>query len=138
MGYKVVRLSPKDWDLLSEDAHMTSFGEARPKDLNRHHFVVAVTLNDDLGGYFTCMEMDSETLYVQHGGVFPPFQKTIHAAQGYVSFIEWCLKSYKRMWTRIENTNAAMIRLAMKMGFIINGTSNFKGKIYLEMMLEFT
>jgi RimJ/RimL family protein N-acetyltransferase len=134
VNYELQKLTPKEWENLAEDAHTTVFGENRPHALNRFHFVVIVLCNSELGGYFTCLEMDSETLYIQHGGVFPPFQKTIHAAQGYATFIKWGLENYKRLWTRIENTNEAMIKLALRIGFIITGNSNFGGKIYLELM----
>ena len=134
--YELRVLSNEEWALLGRTSHALTFGEMREPMLNRHHFTVAVMHSGDMGGFFTCLEMDSETLYIQHGGVLPNFQKTIHATQGYAAFIDWCEARYKRLTTKIENINAPMLRLAMKMGFLIVGTSTFKNKIYLDHLLE--
>lgn len=131
--YKLTKLLPEEWSSMSEDAHLTTFGVNRPKELDRHHFVMLVTHEKNLGGYFTCLEMDKETLYIQFGGVFPTYQKTVNASVGYALFIEWAAKNYAAVWTRIENTNIPMIRLAMKVGFLITGVSVNKEKTFLEL-----
>jgi hypothetical protein len=116
---------------------MISFGEKRSGVLNRHHFAVGGYVNEDLGGWITCLEMDSETCYIQYGGSLPNFSKSIHVVAGYCKMINLLREKYERAWTRIENTNIPMLKMAMALGFLITGTYNFNNKIYLELTNNF-
>jgi len=131
------RIIPQHWHKLAELAHTICFGEFRPESLNRHHFIVGAFVKNDLAGYFTCLEMDSETVYVQHGAAFPNQEKSIHVLPGYLKMLESLSQDYKRVWTRIENKNVAMLRLAMKAGFLVQGVYTFKQKVFVELELEF-
>lgn len=135
-GYGVEKWSNEKWEVFAQTAHALLFDQHRDTSLNRHHFVITIVFNGQLGGYFTCLEMDSETLYIQYGGAMPWFWDSFHIYPGFVKMLGWCRENYKRFWMRVENTNLAMLKMALKAGFIINGISNFKGKIYLELYQE--
>lgn len=137
MTYSARPITVEEWDEVSEFAHIAVFGEERPKDLNRHHFIVGLFVDNKLGGYFTCMEMDSETAYIQHGGVFPNFARSIHVVPGYFKMLGLLKEQYKRAWTRIESTNKAMLKMAIHAGFEIVGTYKFKDKLLIELEHNF-
>ncbi len=136
MTYSVERLESDKWIQDSELAHRLSFDAHRSKDLERIDFALVTMKDSKPHGYVTCIEMDSETVYWQIGGAFPNAKGTGAVVPCYIAMVDWCLERYRRITTRIENTNVAMLRLAMKVGFLIVGTWNFKGKIYLELLLE--
>lgn len=139
MTFSIRKLSQEQWvEHLAESAHFLAFGTNRPGDIERIDFaLLMVDENDSASAYITCKEMDSETLYWQYGGAMPKYKETIYAYQGYALFIGWAFDHYKRVFTRIENTNLAMLKLALKLGFVVTGTNTFKGKIYLELLNEF-
>lgn len=132
----VEKILPQYWHKLGELAHTICFGEHRPESLNRHHFIIGVFGNKELAGYFTCLEMDSETVYIQHGGVFPNYEKTVNVVPGYLKMLELLSGDFRRAWTRIENKNSSMIKMALKAGFIIQGVYVFKRKTFVELEVE--
>lgn len=131
------KIPAEEWKVLDELSHTICFGEKRPSDLNRHHFVMAGFLGKELMGYTTCIEMDSETVYLQHGGAFPNYEKSLYVLQSYKALLDSLRPTYKRAWTRVKNTNLVMLKLALKMGFLITGTYQFKGDTLVELELEF-
>lgn len=137
MTITTARFNASNWESISKDAHTAIFGEVRPDTLNRHHFVVVVFGDKKIGGYFTCLEQDSETVYIQYGGVFPNFKESIYVLRGYAEMLKDLAVDFKRAWTRIENTNIPMLKMALKMGFVIMGTYFFNGKLFLELTKEF-
>lgn len=137
MRYEARLITPKEWDEIAIQAHTTVFGEERDNSLNRHTYVVGVFVDRVLGGYFTCIEMDSETIYIQYGGVFPNFEKTLHVLPGYKAMLTVLKERYLRAWTRIENTNLSMLKMALHFGFLVVGTYTFKNKLFLELENNF-
>jgi len=117
-------------------ASLSAFGGSRSADLDRAQFAIVSFRNEKPTGYVTCIEMDSETVYWQVGGAFDGVKRTLDVVPSYLKMIDWALERYKRITTRIENTNIEMLHLAMKMGFRIVGTWNFKNQIYLELLNE--
>jgi hypothetical protein len=72
VSFYIKKVSQQDWNMLSKDAHMISFGVIRDPSLDRISFaLIAVDNQGEVSGYVTCVEMDSETLYWQHGGAMP-------------------------------------------------------------------
>ena len=138
--FSVQQVFAKDWiGRFSEDAYLASFGSIRPAELERFDFsIIAIDEGNNISGFITCKEMDSETLYWQNGGAFKNYGKTIHVVGGYRSFLRWAKERYKRVTTRIENTNYPMLKLALSVGFLIIGTCVVNNKIYLELINEFT
>jgi len=136
---KVMEIQKDDWMLLSEKAHLIVFNEAKMASTDRIDFAL-VTENSkgDLMNYVTCRELDSESLYWQYGGSFPGTKGSILSLRAVQALLEYCKAAeYKRVGFFVENTNLAMLKMAMKCGFLITGVRNFKGVILLEHYLEF-
>lgn len=136
-SFSIKLLAPSEWERFHDDAFVASFGERRSWELDRAHFALLVV--DDGGapsGYVSCIEMDSETLYWQHGGALPNYKGTLYSIQGYRKLIDWCRTDYHRITTRIENTNLAMLKMALQIGFLIQGTFTHKGQLFVELCFE--
>lgn len=117
--------------------YIDAFSHSKSSDLEKCDFVLLCKdYKNEVVGFVTCHEMDSETLYWQFGGASKKVKNTINVSSHYVSFINWSLERYQRVTTRIENTNTSMLRIALKCGFLIYGVWNFKNKIYLELCNE--
>ncbi len=118
-------------------AYAKTFHELRPAHLERPDFVLFCEYKERPCGFVTCIEMDSETVYWQFGGLFDEVKSTIAARSAISGCIEKMReKGFKRISTRVENTNLRMLRLEMKFGFLVVGTYTFKNKIYLELVNE--
>lgn len=135
---KVEMLLPDRWKQFSENAHAIAFGKRKSVYEERIDFaLVATTDSGELVGYVTVKEMDARSVYWQFGGAFPPGKGTVHVWKGYKALLEWTALRYERMTTLIENTNTAMLRLALQAGLRIIGTRTYKGEVLLEHAIEF-
>lgn len=137
MKIEVVQLSPKQWEQLSEKAHLVAFDTHKPKEWDRIDFALLAQNEKDLMGYVTCREHDAESLYWQYGGAFPGTRETSLSFSVYRELIAFCQKKYKRLSTLIGNENVAMLKMAMKVGFRIVGVRVHQGRVLLEHVLEF-
>lgn len=129
--------SPQDWNkYFAREAHIICFKEIREPEMNRIDYAL-VTFDKDIPSTFcTCRELDAESVYWQYGGVFPNIEKSVSVWKNYVGVRDYSLERYKKVFTRIQNTNLPMLKLAMQAGFIIIGVMNFKAEIFLELLLE--
>ncbi|MEZ0392071.1 MAG: hypothetical protein ACAH59_07655 [Pseudobdellovibrionaceae bacterium] len=134
----IEKISLSEWkELHMENMFEDVFDGQRDYELETCDFVLLVRDKYFVPvGFITCHEMDSETLYWQFGGATKKIKRTLHVAGHYVQFLKWSLTHYKRVTTRIENTNSAMLKMALSCGFLIYGVWNFKNKIYLELCNE--
>lgn len=138
MSFRVIAVEPQEWEKMSAEAHLLAFKERRPRDMDRVDFaLLALDECDKPSGYISCIEMDKETLYWQHGGAMPHIKDTVLSYKGYCDFVKWGQQHFKRITTRIENTNLVMLKMALKVGFLIRGTYTHNGKIFVELCLEF-
>lgn len=134
---QITRVSLDEWrDRFANNSYTQSFGQNRDISLERIDFAL-IAVNENPVGFVTCIEMDAETIYWQFGGAFDEIKRSLMVLTYYVSFINYCKERYKRITTRVENTNISMIRMALACGFLIQGTWNNRNKIYLELCLEF-
>jgi len=133
----VVQLSKEAWARHSEQAHLIAFKELSDAKMERIDFALVVQENDSILGYVTCREHDYSTLYWQFGGAFPGTRSTSLSFKGYLALVNWSRERYKIVTTLIENTNLVMIKMALKVGFIIHGVRCVRGKVYLELYCEF-
>lgn len=134
----VERVSPQNWSMISEHAHLVCFGTHKPKEWDRIDYaLVARDENKNLLGYVTVRELDAQTAYWQFGGAFSGAKDTIKAFRVYESFVSWASERYTRVSTYIENTNTVMMKMAMKVGYRIVGLRTFENSILLEHLLEF-
>lgn len=135
------QISPEDWALVAEQAHLLAFQERRPAEMNKISFCVTVEEKEKPGVplvFATMRELDSESIYWQYGGVFSPAQKSIKTYACYHKVSQFTKElGFKRVTTYVENTNKAMLKLAIDLGFIPIGIRNFKQQILLELLLEF-
>lgn len=135
----VVKIMPAEWRTLSEAAHLVVFSEKKSSESDRLDY--ALMVEDKLGTpmqYVTCRELDAETLHWQYGGSFPGTKDTILSYRATQLLLRYIKEAgFKRISCYVENTNAPMLKLAMKVGFLISGVRNFKGSIMLEHVKEF-
>lgn len=136
-NYEVVRLGKSVWlKELSEKAHFSTFGMMRPKESERVDFALLVSQDLDPMGYVSCIEMDSETLYWQQGGIFKHKQKSFGVYPSTRAIFNWSLKNYQYVQCRVTNQNLAMLHLGMKLGFRIVGTRCSNGILYCELQAQ--
>lgn len=117
-----------------------TFNEFRNELDEKSDFILIAFHNNSPVGFVTCLELDNETIYWQFGGAFDEIKRSYMVSEKYKGFIEYIknnYKNYKRITTKIENTNFSMIKLAMKYGFLINGVNSFKNKTFLHLINEF-
>lgn len=127
------RVSLDEWNKLSESAHLAVFKERRPPWMNTFDYALFVEEASVPMTYATCIEFDSESVYMQHGGAFPPAEKSIKAYRGYQLIMEYLRKCYLRASTRIQNTNLKMLHMAMKEGFLINGVDLLENEVFVHL-----
>ena len=138
MTVKLEKLSPSEWALISESAHMTCFKEERKKSMDRIDYALLTTRDGVPCSYVTVRELDSRSVYWQYGGAFPSAEKGIKAFNDYCSFVSWHCERYDRVTTLIENNNIAMLKMALHCGFRIIGIRYFNNSILLELLNDFT
>lgn len=135
---KVEKLSKEQWDILSYDAHVAVFKEKRPVQSNRIDYALLCT--DDykkIQGFVTIREIDHESVYWQYGGTLEQFRSTPVTFKGYCLFAERCFEEgASSISTLVENSNTPMLKLALKIGFLVIGTKAHEGKIYLDLNLR--
>ncbi len=136
---RIVRLEKEQWAELSEKAHRVVFSENKPSSMERIDFaLVAEDDESNLHSYTTCRELDATTLYWQYGGSFPGTKGTVRSLEAFRGFLRYAKEAgYERVCFYVENTNKAMLKLAMKCGFLISGIRNYKHHILVEHILEF-
>jgi len=136
MEARVEKINKGEWISMSRDAHLICFNEIRDPMMDRIDFAL-LSVRDEPLSYCTVRELDAESVYWQHGGSFPNTKGTGTAYYDYKRYAEWCFEnSYKRVTTYIENNNLNMLKIALKVGFLIIGTRTFNGHIMLELLLE--
>jgi RimJ/RimL family protein N-acetyltransferase len=130
-------LPPEEWAPMAASAHRAVFGKLLDPAGERYSFV-AVAANDaeDPVGYVAVQERGRGQAYLQFGGVFPP-GKGLPAVRAFLDFLRALRENYSEVTCLVENTNAPMLRLAQKVGFLIVGLKISGGSILLEHRLEF-
>lgn len=138
MKFLIERLTKEDWKIMAKNAILISFAELTNPEEERIDYALMVIdhENSTPAGFMTVIEMDAKTAYLQRGGVFPDHAKSVYVYNQYKACLDELKNKYDTLWTRIENKNYSMLKMALKAGFIVNGTYNQDGKLFLEMILE--
>lgn len=130
-------LTPSDWRGMAESAHLVTFGTYRPSEMDSSDGVLLFVEDLIPKGWITFKIMDRDTVYWQYGGTFPE-------ARGFktLKMYEEAIKrtkstDFKRITTKIENDNVAMLKLALHAGFRVIGVSVAQGAVLCELRLEF-
>jgi len=140
MGYKVIKIDKDEWaKLYSEKAHLICFGTEKPAHFDRIDYALLIVdeSNNIPAAYITCREYDHETVYWQFGGSMPRTRGTVGSLRCFDSAISFAKLTYKRVTFVVENTNEAMLKLALARDFLIVGTRSYHGAVLVEFMREF-
>lgn len=130
---RIVILEQKEWKKFSEAAHAVCFKEKRPVEFDRYDY--AIVAENDKGvpvAYMTVRELDGDSCYMKHGGVFPIIKDTTSAYLAYEKALLFLKNKYKNISTLVENTNTVMAKFSMKAGLRVTGVRNFKNSILVE------
>lgn len=139
MTLRVHKVDQAVWKELGASTHQIVFGENPPETQSRMDFALVVQdLTTDLYvTYVTVRELDSDTVYWGWGGAFPTFRNSSAPWRAYQAMTETTFElGYKSIFTLIENTNAPMLKFALKMGYKIIGIRHVNGCTMLEHLLE--
>lgn len=136
---QVRAITKDDWATLAERAHLIVFNEIKKPEMDRIDFALIVENESSVPlQYATCRELDAESLYLQYGGSFPGTKGTIKSIRCFNAILDWAnLAGYRRVSFLVENTNEAMLKLALSVGFLIIGVRNYRGLVLLEHAKEF-
>lgn len=135
---KIEKLSPDQWHSFSEHAHKAVFSKLKPAHMDRIDYaLLCVDDNATVLGYVTVREHDHETVYWQFGGCLDSARGTLKSFRACQAFVDFQKKVSKRVTFLVENTNAVMLKFAMKLGFKISGVRLFQGSVLVEHLLEF-
>lgn len=137
MNLSLEILSKEEWKPMSELAHKISFGKDRPSEMDRIDYAMLIKNESDPCCYATLIEIDRDSVYMQHGGAFPNVEKSVYTVKGYFMFINWLKEQYKCISTKILNKNVAMIKLALSAGLEIIGVEFNDGDIFLNLMWKY-
>lgn len=119
-------------------AHRVVFGEIMPPEYDRIDYALLVldTVANKPVGYITCRELDQETVYLKHGGAFPPIKDTVLSYSAFLLALAWLRERYKRITQLVENTNVTYLKMSMSARFRVIGLRNFQGLVLLELYTE--
>lgn len=135
---KILEIPASEWiEKFSEDAHRIVFKEIKPKAFDRIDYALLVidAVSDSPIAYVTVRETDHQTVYWQFGGAFWG-QKSTRMVQCYDLMLKYQGTKSKRMWTRIENENYPMLKLALSRQLKICGVFHLTGTTLVEMVKE--
>ena len=134
---EVKRLLPNEWNSYSESAHAIAFNEKRAPTMDRISFALLVGDGVLPLGFITCLELNAESVYIQHGGATPASIGTSKSYEVWTVMLKWLQEhGYKTATMLVKNTNKKMIRFEMD-EFLVTGTSNFKNEVYIEFTKQF-
>jgi hypothetical protein len=134
---KVELFSPEQWSEVSASAHLIAFSEERDSSLDRISFALMAGDETTPYGFMTCLELNSESVYIQHGGATPASIGTTRSYHAFLAMLDWLNEDgVKQVTMLVKNTNKKMIKFAMT-EFLITGTSNYKGEVYIEFFKTF-
>lgn len=137
---KVLEIPGPKWiEEYSEFAHKIVFNRLKPKSFDRIDYALLVVHveRDTPLAYVTVRETDHETVYWQFGGGLWG-QKSILMARSYDAMLQYQAKKCQRMWTRIENDNWPMLKLALSRRLKICGVFVAGKTTLIEMLKEWT
>lgn len=133
---QIVHLTKEQWLTYSDNAHAICFGETNQSEIERCDYALVAVKDDVPLMYCTVKEIDALSAYMQRGGAFPSVQGTSSSYKAFELILAFLKQGYPYITMRVENRNSPMLRFAAKAGFVIDGISYFKNKVYLEHLLE--
>lgn len=134
MNLVLDKLQPNDWGKMSHAAHLTTFYLDRKAEMDRIDYALLVHNQEEPCCFATLIEIDKDSVYMQHGGAFPAVAKGVYTVKGYVMITNHLKEHYKNISTKILNKNIPMIKMAIAVGLEINGVEMIDGDIFLHLM----
>jgi RimJ/RimL family protein N-acetyltransferase len=135
--WKAIKISPEEWAKgFSENIHKVVFKEIRSASEDRISYAILVVKNEDVVGYVTVRELDNDSVYWHFGGAVPKFRKSIIAARGILTLLDFQKGLTKRIVTYVQNTNLPMLRFYLTYGFIIIGIRAYGNKVFVDLVKE--
>lgn len=132
----MVMMEPDAWAKYSRDAHLIVFTENRHPEMDRIDFTIILEHGGLPHSFATIRELDAESAYYQHGGLFPPALGKGDAHEYFRATTDIILSKYRRVNCLIQNTNVKMQKVALGGGFLPIGIRNFKGDVFVEYAKE--
>lgn len=136
MELDVKKVSATDWAEISEVAHQIVFARVKPASHDRISYALLVTRADAPVLYVTVREETHERVYWQFGGAFPTGRHSLVAWRAFQAIIRWQQARSSYITMLVENRNAAMLKGAIKAGFLVTGVKSYKRTILVELSLE--
>lgn len=133
---EIVYLTKDQWLDYTDKAHELCFGETKHSEIERCDYALVAVKDDVPLMYATIKEIDALSAYMQRGGAFPSVKGTASSYKAFELILAYLKQGYPCVTMRVENNNTSMLRFAMKAGFLIDGISYYKNKIFLEHLLE--
>ncbi len=132
---EVKKLAPSEWADLAEKAHLVVFNENRPADMDRISYALLAVKEGTVLAYTTARELDSKSVYLPYGGIFPGTKGTGNAGNYFLKFIEYFKESgFSRINFLVESTNKPMLKTAINLDFEPIGMRVFEGKPLFEFL----
>lgn len=134
---EVQEIDPEEWKKISRETHAYAFKEIREEDVETIDFALMAVKDGCPMAYCTCIVFDKYSVYMQHGGALPDARGTINVAKGYAKMISHLKSKYPRITTKVRNNNISMLKLALSVGFLVDGIYMHKdGDVHLHMTNE--
>jgi RimJ/RimL family protein N-acetyltransferase len=133
----IEKVSPAEWYEMAGAAHLVMFAEDRPPDVDRIQFALIQGDGRNPHSYLTARELESDSCYIQFGGVFPKFRGQQHGNDYMKRYMDWFWEhGYVRINCLVENTNLPMIKVLLSTGFLVIGCRFFEGIVLLEFLMK--
>lgn len=135
---KIIPHKRDEWDLVAKAAHAEVFEDRDflPVSSQYHTSLVAATDSDQIIGY--ALIADCLTgYYIEYGGATKEFKNSVKVLPALKAIIDYLKATEVPFFTtHISNKNIRMIKLYLKIGFIITGMSTWKEETMLELTFD--
>lgn len=135
---KILHHTRAQWMEVEQASHNEVF-EGRyqlPKNSQYHTAVVAATDEGSIIGYALVADCLSG-YYLEYGGATSHFKNSPQVLPALKMIIDYIRSSkIPFITTHVSNTNQKMLRLYLKLGFLITGTSMWNGSTMVELTFD--
>ena len=130
----ITEVEPEKFAKIAKGVHSEAFGSDDYSSIEVIDFaVICMDENNEPVGYATCKNENVNVCYMQAGGAFIGFKNTVFVYRAYVEILNYLLKRYKKITTRISNNNTKMLKMAIGGGFLIQGVRFWNNTVLIEL-----
>lgn len=98
------------------------FGKQVEEHFKHFDSALVVYVEDRVVSYATTKKLSSDLVFLEMGGAAPSFKGTSYVPRSFLGMVEHLFETYKEITMSVRNNNFPMLRLALKLGFLITGT----------------